>query len=80
MVVAVAHGLVEDLIMSMSWPSYLEMTKCPTLMACAWAKRLQAVVEEYLPFVVEHHLQGPHAGRIGEHTQYDVMGLLPVDD
>jgi hypothetical protein len=35
-------------------------------------------VEEHLPFDVEHDLRGPQAGHAAEHTQEDIVGLLPI--
>jgi hypothetical protein len=39
-----------------------------------------AVVEVHLSHTVGHHLHGPHADRATDHTQYDLVPLLPVNN
>jgi hypothetical protein len=48
--------LSKTLTLKSSWSSYLKTTKYP------------AVVEEHLPFTVQHHLRRPQASRTAGHA------------
>lgn len=80
MVVAAAHGLIEDLDAEVAVAVVLEDDKVPGPNGVQAGEATPAVMEEHLPFAVEHHLRGPHASRAAGHRQEDMVVLLPIDD
>jgi hypothetical protein len=79
-VVVVVHDLVEELDGKHRVTVVLEDKEMPNFNGVRAGELPPAVVEVHLPDMVEQHLHGPHAGCAASQLQYDLVGLLPIDD
>jgi hypothetical protein len=66
-VVTATHGLIEDLDGEHVVTVVLENNKVPDVDGVHTGKVLSAIMEEHMPFAARH-------------TQYDAIGLWPIND
>jgi hypothetical protein len=79
-VVATAHGLVEDLDGEHAMTIVLEADEVIDLHGVCAGEPPPALVEVHLPYMAEQHLHGPQPSHAGGHPQDNLLGLLPIDN